>query len=217
MTPWTNEHIAANGEPVRENFSRWFGKSQAVDGSGNPAILYHGTSADAFNAFDAVNGAHFGSREQAVDRIGDPDVDLSASHGPRLIAVFLAIENPMRACDQGSEWEDVIDEAKHLGHDGIVYLNRGEGLGDAPDEDAIADAQTDAEFLRAAPAARDSWIAFRPDQIKRVDNCGLFLVGSADLTDSLANDALEAASRARSVVEINAMAPKSAQPPGVKP
>lgn len=202
-TPWLDTTIAANDQPVKENFARWFGDSRALDADGSPAVLYHGTSAPAFTAFDAVNGAHFGSLDQAMDRLGHPDGDLSASHGPRLIAVYLAISNPLRAQDQGSEWEEVIAEAKRLGHDGIVYLNRGEGLGDSPDEDAIADAQTDAEFLRAAPAARDSWIAFRPDQIKRTDNCGLFLTGSADLTDALAQEALEAASRARALIEIN--------------
>lgn len=64
----------------------------------------------------------------------------------------------------------------NAGYDGVVYLNRREGIGDVTawgtkkmDEvghDEFETGATDADFLRAYPAAHDSYIVFEPSQIK---------------------------------------------------
>jgi hypothetical protein len=50
--PWLNNEVAANGQPVRENFSNWFKASKVVDANGAPLRVYHGTNQpiDSFNA-----------------------------------------------------------------------------------------------------------------------------------------------------------------------
>jgi len=78
-----------------------------------------------------------------------------------------------------------IGVLKRLGHDGIVYLNRHEGLN--PDNAANlyymnAD-MSDPEFKKAAPEASDSFIAFHPQQIKSATgNQGTFDPNDPDIT-----------------------------------
>jgi len=77
----------------------------------------------------------------------------------------------------------VIDLLKKAGYDGIVYLNRREGITQTAAEAALPDDEYsdydlrmsrvgDQEFLEVHPEARDSWMAFDPTQIKSVSNKG---------------------------------------------
>ena len=44
MKPWLTDRLAANGHPVRVNFSAWFGASAMVDPRGEPLEFFHGTN-----------------------------------------------------------------------------------------------------------------------------------------------------------------------------
>ncbi|MCK5235768.1 MAG: hypothetical protein KAR06_02190, partial [Deltaproteobacteria bacterium] len=185
-------------------FKSWFKESKIVDEAGEPLIVYHGTLA-SFETFrrpeeiglaevdDVLDmGFHFGSREQAEERIlggrifkGGKKVDTSRFVGQNIVPVYLSVQNPLRLKDEGVWDSDTVskqlfdlglmdeenikalkdaknrgvDEATNIksvqtvmsiaGYDGVVYENSVEGTG-------------------------DSYIAFKPEQIKSTVNIGVF-------------------------------------------
>lgn len=152
-------------------FKRWFGDSKVVDAKGEPLVVYHGTRSD-FDAFEiGKEGSHFGTGSQAKMR-----------NGKRVIEAYLSIKNPKRVKDLPGGWQKAVKAAKSQGHDGIVYLNRFEGVPYERFEelrargisDAKMDAMSDAQFRKLVPEASDSWVAFEPTQIKSVENRGTF-------------------------------------------
>jgi len=140
-------------------FKRWFGNSKVVDKNGKPLVVYHGTPFD-FSTFDTENGAHFGTKDQ-VDEIHDRHDFSGVTEGLNTIPVYLAIKNPKRTKDLGPDsaaWKKAKDIAQKQGYDGLVYANKFEG----------ADKE-------------DSYVAFRPEQIKSVFNKGEFNPENADV------------------------------------
>lgn len=151
--------------------------SKVVDENGEPLVVFHGTMAlDDFSAFrtnegEFNTGAHFGGAEQAGTRIenqdfnrekrnemyrvnkwGEPTPDKNTAGSARVFPVLLSIKNPLRVVDtpSGDVWNRRIAEAISAGHDGLVYSNDFEGDG-------------------------DSYVAFRPNQIKSaIGNNGYF-------------------------------------------
>lgn len=188
--------------PVTETpaFKTWFVGSKVVDANGNPLVVYHGTEAD-FDAFDTELkelGSHFGSQVHANARAGNQH-----AVGANVRPCYLSIKNPLRLVDVGgfsaseiagqlvdkgvlteTEMWKAVESADFdgpeikrkiiaAGYDGVVYLNRGEGLEDTDVSD-LGDT-TDEEFNAALPHASDSWIAFYPNQIKSaIGNSGQF-------------------------------------------
>ena len=66
------------------------------------------------------------------------------------------------------------------GYDGVVYLNRQEGLR----TNATGEKVSDDEIRKRYPEAMDSYIAFRSSQVKSaIGNCGLFSRLQSTLTD----------------------------------
>ena len=133
--------------------------------TGQPQVLYHGTK-EPFTSFDKAKTAdgafHFGTREQAAMRAGPRGV---------LIPVTLQIQRLRRSRDVGGRWKTKIAAAKSAGFDGIVYLNRYEGILPSTSLRAIEqgvtlDRLSDADFRRFAPEANDSYIAFYADQVR---------------------------------------------------
>lgn len=166
-------------------FKRWFGDSKVVDAEGKPLAVYHGTRHD-FTEFDTERGelgAHFGTAEQA-DRVLD-FWRAKKYQGLRVMPAYLAIRNPLRLKDSGhfgrlavgeqlvrmglldrvptaSEGIEAVKQAIiDAGFDGVVYENTREGKG-------------------------DSWIAFRPEQIKSATgNNGQYDPANPDIRFSL--------------------------------
>jgi diguanylate cyclase (GGDEF)-like protein len=90
-------------------FVQWFGDSKVVDKKGNPRVVYHGTdSVDDFTRFRRSLrdiGIHFGTKEQANDRLAYKSrLDMSGVMGQRIYPVFLKIEKPLRVDDPGA-WD----------------------------------------------------------------------------------------------------------------
>lgn len=149
-----------------------FPSSKVVDEDGDLMKVFHGTGVD-FEKFDSartIDGAfHFGTAEQAIMR--------RSGKGKRIIEAAVNIRKPRRSKDSGGQWASRIKSAKSAGFDGIVYLNRYEGISSETVDLAIErgldlDSLTDKEFKKFAPEARDSWIAFEVSQIKILDhNC----------------------------------------------
>lgn len=106
--------------------------------------------------------------------------------GRNLVPVYLRMLNPRRSRDAGGNWASKIKSAKSAGHDGIVYLNRYEGIPYEAIEratmrlagelavnpsQALLDALPDEQFRKYVPEAQDSYIAFSAGQIKSAIDC----------------------------------------------
>lgn len=149
-----------------EEFRNWFEASDVVDEDGNPLIVYHGTKDDivSFDKDKTIDGGfHFGSNKQANMRVSGKD--------KKIIPVYLKAKKLSRSKDTGGNWKSKIKSAKSAGKDGIVYLNRYEGI----TLESIEIAQTaginpdklsDKKFKEWFPEAEDSYIVFEPKQIK---------------------------------------------------
>jgi hypothetical protein len=90
-------------------------------------------------------------------------------------------------------YEDLQNAIRKAGHDGVVYLNRREGIAQDPDPEtekkkqfwhfAMAHRATDDDFKEKFPDAQDSYIAFHPTQIKSATgNQGTFDPRNPDIT-----------------------------------
>jgi hypothetical protein len=158
-------------DEAEANFRRWFGNSRIADEAGAPLAVYHATRT-TFDAFQpqrhADTGFHFGTRAQA-----------SMRGGAVLLEVYLSAERLKRVKDHGKWTRQQIATARREGYNGIVYLNRYEGI---PTERILAleangllrklDTLSDREFRRAVPEAEDSFIVFEPTQVKAISNPG---------------------------------------------
>ncbi len=174
-------------------FWKWFGDSKVVDSKGKPLVVWHGTNSDFLRSpkpvFDlnfCQIGCHFGTMAQASSKVETED---------GLFPFYLSIQKPLMVPDianwtwrhiftelpsimqkiktpriESDEW--IRNQLLRLGYDGIVYLNRVEGLSRSDKEKIQDDPEfwmagaSDAEFRRRFASARDSWIAFKPTQIK---------------------------------------------------
>lgn len=160
-----------------------------MDAAGKPLVLCHGTKAN-FTVFrtDDELGAHFGTPEQA-DAVLDYWRSKGRIDGCNLMPVFLSIQRPLRLIDVGSFRAIGISQQllqlgildgpvkdtasakaaiQAAGFDGVVYANRREGAG-------------------------DSFIAFRPEQVKSaIGNSGLFSGASQAIDDHALHLALKA-------------------------
>lgn len=95
--PWENDDLAPNGRPIRANFRNWFGASKAMDGQGQPLMLFHGSFSDIshFSPQGRDIGIHFGSANHAsaAQFIGRRKTE------GRIMPVYLAVDNPLRIDD----------------------------------------------------------------------------------------------------------------------
>ena len=217
--------MSIKSESVTPAFEQWFGDSKVVDADGTPMVVYHGTNAD-FSEFLIPNGGadlgvHFGTIEQATIRS-------SGGESINIMPVYLSISNPLRLEDGGDFFPDEVDrqldeigitvgEGRGIsvlrdaiiaaGYDGVVYLNRRE----IPDmNDPYGDAtlgKLDDEVREAYPDAQDSYIAFRPEQIKStIGNNGNFDAANPDIRFSVP-DVNEAEDEAEDEAENDTNAP----------
>ncbi len=179
------------------NFKEWFRDSKVVDRQGKPLIVYHGSDAPRkkFDPSKCQLGCHFGTKAQAEDFASDGGV-LMACYLSIQNPIRLADEPswsergileqalPPRVYYWAQNTSDVKgdDAFRHkwmrkvlmnADYDGVVYLNRTEGLSsadraksDRSDVFHWQDDVSDAEFKKEFPSARDSWIIFKSDQVK---------------------------------------------------
>lgn len=172
-------------------FQAWFQDSKLITAHGGPLVVYHGTNLH-FSAFQqGEEGIHVGSRKAATDR-------LNALRTKKiLMPLFVRLRNPLRVPDLGmwGFWavirtvreldaitEDQAEQAgaafvnhsdsegwgllhhalESAGYDGFVYANEVEGT--------------------SRGKARDSWVVFRPEQLKSANgNCGRFDQSDPDI------------------------------------
>lgn len=153
---------ATGGAPGTPAFQEWFGDSKVVTADGAPETVFHGT-AEEFYAFDNDRGGvatghasaplgHFFTENRAVAEGYASNASAGVPADERVIDAYLAVSNPYdmtlaeaQAIESAEEARAIRKWLEKQGHDGI----------------RIADAQ--------------SWIAFRPNQIKSAsENTGAF-------------------------------------------
>ncbi|MCK5601037.1 hypothetical protein KAR91_04155, partial [Candidatus Pacearchaeota archaeon] len=149
-------------------FKNWFGDSIVVDDNGDPLVIYHGSKIDITEFTETKTkdgGFHFGTKSQAEMR-----------NIKKVMPVYLKIKKIKRIKDGGDGWIKKIRIAKSSGYDGIIYLNRFEGIPvseyHTAEERGVntsvkgLDRLSDKQFKEEFSSAKDSYIAFNPEQIK---------------------------------------------------
>lgn len=192
----------SEGYDVSPAMAEYMKDAKVRDKNGNLIPYYHGTflftpvEDQPFEHF--YNASHFGTKGQANYFASSASRGLARNltANNRVYPVYLNIKKPVRYVDDNvSSWMDRVEEAKQDGYDGIVYLNRYEGIRDKTTGADITDNPqrqeelmqeyadsinkpyyggmlsdiTDEEFLKVFDAD-DSYIVFNPEQAKGVFN-----------------------------------------------
>lgn len=159
------------------SFKNWFGDwqfssnaSEVLDSNGEPLVVYHGTRDTFTNFVTNPNGIHFGTQSQATMR------SLRV-----LMPCFLNIRSLKEKVDNGdsNHWAKIVKRLSGLGENGIIYLNRYEGISLEEFEAARInhgishdqlDRLSDHNFKKMVSASSYSYIVFHPTQIKSAVN-----------------------------------------------
>ena len=179
-------------------FPTWFGRSTVVHADGTPRIVYHGTHHDFSSFAHGDIGFHFGTAEAANRRLEAVDAN-GQTAGPRLIPVYLSIQNPLRLADAG-DWNNPDMVATYVGEAIMQEVISTEAY-----EAALALVPKTTDQLAAfraifktmgydgivyenvAEGGGDSYIAFEPEQIKSaLGNNGQFASDDPDIRFSQA-------------------------------
>lgn len=117
-----------------EAFRNWFGDSKAVDQSGNPKVVYHGSPdvrgilSEGFQPMAIRGDVYFftDSRRVADTYAADFRAFDFQNSEPNTLPVYLSMQNPMVIDAGGKKWRETerhVEEAKAAGHDGIIIKN----------------------------------------------------------------------------------------------
>lgn len=149
-----NSELAQFDIKSRE-FLSWFKGSKIVDSDGTPKVMYHGSIAELWEDGGFKVPAHFGTKEQANNRV--PRITQGGRRtitpNSKVFPVYLNIRNPKRVRDVPENypgghvtyWNRQMEKAIEEGHDGLVYAN---------------------EYESDARYQHDSVVAFYPEQIR---------------------------------------------------
>jgi hypothetical protein len=184
-------------------FRTWFQKSKVASASGKPIVVYHGTNASDFEAFDPARAGTNVGRNISGFYFADEEQN-ARGYGSRVIPVYLSIQRPLVVDYNGLNWDgidideetgqevqafppidQIVEEAKRDGYDGVIAMN-------------VSDVGVDGDERIVGT----TFVAFRPEQIKAVDNRGTWSPTTANMFEQAAmsdetqsmNAAVEAAS-----------------------
>lgn len=174
------EANAVRLDPAKEEARRrWFGNSKVVDAEGEPAVAYHGTTADTpFSVFDgasaerdlshpnAAMGAHFAETPEAANAfagaapgkipwLNQRERQAARAGGGRVYPVHLRIENPKRYRTEAELNEDMAQNFQsRMVDEHLDFLAEG---GDGPTEiKSYADLEAVLKDMQQHDAAGDS-------------------------------------------------------------
>lgn len=142
--PRMDDRLAVNGKPIMQNFANWFGASQAVDGTGAPLVVYHGSNAHAYCEGE-IEQFHTEPESGRGAAFFTSDRALSAQYGERVYEVHLSLQNPLIIEGNDGSWStltgmaliqgqvsDALHQAAQKAADELtrVYADLGELCGD---------------------------------------------------------------------------------------
>lgn len=153
-------------------FKKWFGDSKVVDENGEPLVVYHGTENGSFEVFseqkvedgffftDDINTAK--EYAEVAPFLAEDMTEEEIADSSKIYQVYLKMENPYIADMNGEEYrgtaiQGYIDEAKELGHDGLIIKNI-----------------VDKRYTDSEGSLGTDYIVFNSEQIKSVNNRGTF-------------------------------------------
>ena len=160
--------------------------------AGYDVTAFHGTKADPFQIFETSEsemGSHFGGINQAQtfgSNVGKYVLNISNPLRVEDMGVFDPLNVASQMVDAGiidDKFIDIVErqsskdaiklvqkELQYLGYDGLVYVNRREGVDVSESDRGTFDMEaTDAEFVERYPDASESYVVFSPNQIKSAD------------------------------------------------
>ncbi|CAM5356022.1 hypothetical protein SSTU70S_05524 [Stutzerimonas stutzeri] len=175
-------HRAPAPDPRKQAFDRWFAKSQVIDATGKPQVMFHASYKD-FSVFDRTHSSQF--RPESADTIGSWFSDTPGAGGADMYAqgtgaaiypVYLNIQRPkvyttfrdflqdMHSAngqpDQGGglgSTQALRETLKAQGYDGIAFQRTENGaLQQEIDELSASIDATHEEYRQAARAAREA-------------------------------------------------------------
>lgn len=205
--PWNDERKSANGKPIAENFSTWFGDSKVVDSEGNPLVVFHGSTRGGIS-YATTQTSYFSSSHAVAKTYSIDDVSSAKGESPVVQEMYLKICNPLVVDAQGEPWMRIPFEGKSITTDTLASLarNRGfDGLIIRNVEDNVAD-----EALEPS----DVYITLgKKAQIKSANqNSGLYLASGDTISDHDEVQALLRARRALKFVDEVSHAAKEIRP-----
>ncbi len=175
---------------MNDAFWKWFGKSKFVDERGNPLVVYRGDADPHFHKFDRSKireNAFFFTPDKAIAKIYSRHEEpreyyLSANKVLNLFSDDQKTEKFIRCwAENFDEWIDrqsgeEIDPVQAV-QDGQLFDYEGDWSGERwlDLQATIEDAGYDGAILPdydSATGVFPSFIVFRPNQIKAVDNDG---------------------------------------------
>lgn len=191
------EAVSAQDVPVTETpeFKRWFGDSKVVDADGKPLVVYHGTGVNFGNRGEAVGGdftefdpstAGKSSKTGAPDGsfffTSDPEVASSYTVAWRgdfseklrdnanVMPVYLSIKKPLKVSAKGGNWRDIEHKGEFMDVNELAKLAMDDGRYDG----LIVTRVIDHGVGKTSGNPSTTYVAFRPEQIKSVNNRGTF-------------------------------------------
>lgn len=179
--------------PKTAEFARWFSGSKAVDRSGDPAVLYHGTASGGFSAFDLAKiashhpGFYFSDEitvagsyipkpewplQDPTPALGMPDaLDVKGAY-----RVFLSLRDPAVVDCKGQNWDKISDPD----FPGLLRTHEIAAEAKRRGHDSVVFLNlVDHGQMSGRPQIGTVYVAFEPTQIKSA----LFNTGEYSPTD----------------------------------
>lgn len=174
--PMTN----AEGRPIHpteegiRNFWKWFGDSKAIDDSGKPIVVYHGTTND-FTVFDIGKAGEKDHGWYGTGAYLTPDAETASAYadydqektGQNVIPLYVKIEQPfmwsqdIAASKTKGQSDEFTRMLKKSGYDGVFVENK---------------------YADPKYAKRYEIVAFDPSQVKSaVGNVGSYSEAQEDI------------------------------------
>lgn len=221
-SPLENASPAANGQTVAENFTAWFGASQMLDEHQQPLRLFHGTRVDfdEFRNGQWLAGLFFTPDPAYAGEMAKDDEPIY-SPGAVVLPVYLRMTHPLDLT-QGLDTLTLARlQAAGLPLDSLGWIDDpksehcmafDKSAGGTEFIDVVAKAGFDGVIFNENESSI-AYAVFSPTQLKSaIGNSGLYVIGSASLTDRAASIALERVNEARLAIEVSESRTKSAQP-----
>jgi len=179
--------VLISTEERDKNFQEWFKDSKAVDESGKPKIVYHGTDAD-FESFDPSKGRfaalgkgfYFTSNPSEAGRYVTK-TDKSIKEGANIMPVYVSIKNPLKTQSKGIVNKEIAKERYNhdfpIPHNSLIGFLRDKSY----NQEAITRELKELGF--DGVESEDVFVAFEPNQIKSTFNQGAFSKKSPNILD----------------------------------
>lgn len=200
-TRWVKKSSPYNDIEKLLNFWTWFGNSKIVDKRGRPLVVYHG-SKRKFTSFDPGKssvgywsaGFYFTTKYEPSAK--ETYNRGAAQYGKHIYPVYLRITKPLilKTYKDGQRLEELLgidsgmNKTDKVGDSWAKYaIGYRSELSQEGIRQKLVSAGYDGIINAGLLSKREVFIvAFEPNQIKAVENKGMFFIGSPNIYECLA-------------------------------